>query len=158
MSTTFATTTFATTTTTTATTTANTTTTESPARSSRARALWAAGLVSGAVAAVTTTAVAAAARAADIPLAIDEEQIPLFRFAQLTMMCAVIGTVLAVSFAKWARRPHRTFVVTTVALTALSLVPDVVAEATTGSKLVLMLTHVVAAAIVVPALAKRLPA
>jgi hypothetical protein len=34
----------------------------------------------------------------------------------------------------------------------------VTADATTGSKLVLMLTHVVAAAIVVPTLAKRLPA
>jgi Family of unknown function (DUF6069) len=148
MSTTFATTTDANT---------NTTTTESPARTARARALWVAGLVSGVVAAVATTVVAAVARAADIPLAIDGEEIPLFGFAQLTMMGAVFGTVLAVSFAKWARRPHRTFVVTTVALTALSLVPDVTADATTGSKLVLMLTHVVAAAIVVPTLAKRLP-
>lgn len=145
-------TTFATTTTTT------TATTEAPARTTRARALWAAGLVSGAAAAITTTVVAAVARAADAPLAIDGEQIPLFGFAQLTMMCAVIGTVLAVSLAKWARRPQRTFLVTTVALTVLSLVPDVVADATTGSKLVLMFTHLVAAAIVVPTLAKRLPA
>jgi hypothetical protein len=135
-----------------------TTTTESPARPVRARALWVAGLGSGAVAAVATTVVAAVARAADVPLAIDGEEIPLVGFAQLTMMCAVIGTVLAVSFAKWARRPQRTFVVTTVVLTGLSLVPDVIADATTGSKLVLMLTHVVAAAIVVPTLAKRLPA
>ena len=148
MSTTFAT-TFATTATTTNTETTGTT---------RARALWAAGLVSGAVAAVATTAVAAAARAADVPLTIDGEQIPLFGFAQLTMMGAVIGTVLAVSFAKWARHPQRTFVTTTLVLTALSLVPDVVADTTAGSKLVLMLTHLVAAAIVVPSLAKRLPA
>ena len=132
--------------------------TEAPARTTRARALWVAGLVSGAVAAVATTVIAAAARAADVPLAIDGEQIPLLGFAQLTMACAVIGTVMAVSFAKWARRPQRTFVVTTVALTAVSFVPDLLADATTGSKLVLMLTHLVAAAIVVPALAKRVPA
>lgn len=138
-------------------TTTTTSTTEAPARTTRARALWVAGLASGAVAAVATTVIAAVARAADVPLAIDGEQIPLPGFAQLTMMCAVVGTVLAVSFAKWARRPQRTFVVTTVALTALSLVPDVLADATTGSKLVLMLTHVVAASIVVPTLAKRLP-
>ncbi len=138
--------------------TVTSTTVKSPARTARARSLWVAGLVSGAVAAVATTVVAAVARAADVPLAIDGEQIPLFGFAQLTLMGAVIGTVMAVSFNKWARRPHRTFVVTTVALTALSLVPDVMADATTGSKLVLMLTHVVAAAIVVPTLAKRLPA
>jgi len=143
---------------TTATTTTSTTTSETPARTGRARAFWAAGLVSGAVAGVATTVVAAVARAADVPLAIDGEPIPLLGFAQLTMMGAVIGTVLAVSFAKWARHPQRTFVVTTVALTALSLVPDVLADATTGSKLVLMFTHVLAAAIVVPTLAKRLPA
>jgi hypothetical protein len=138
--------------------TTTTTATEAPARTTRARAFWAAGLVSGAFAAAATTLIAAAARAADVPLAIDGEEIPLFGFAQLTMMGAVIGTVFAVSLAKWARRPQRTFVVTTVVLTAVSLVPDVMANATTGSKLVLMLTHVVAAAIVVPALAKRLPA
>jgi len=150
MSTTFA--------TTTATTTTSTTTSETPARTRRARAFWAAGPVSGGVAGVATTVVAAVARAADVPLTIDGEPIPLLGFAQLTMMGAVIGTVLAVSFAKWARHPQRTFVVTTVALTALSLVPDVLADATTGSKLVLMFTHVLAAAIVVPTLAKRLPA
>lgn len=149
MSTTFATTTAATT---------ETSTHTAPARTRRARALWAAGLASGAVAAVATTVVAAVARASDVPLAIDGEQIPVFAFAQLTMMGAVIGTVLAVSFSKWARRPHRTFLVTTVALTVLSLVPDVMADATTGSKLVLMFTHLVAAAIVVPTLARRLPA
>jgi hypothetical protein len=141
-----------------ATTTNTSTVTEAPARTTRARALWVAGLVSGAVAAVATTVLAAAARAADVPLAIAGEQIPLLGFAQLTMACAVIGTVMAVSFAKWARRPRRTFVVTTVALTAVSFVPDLLADATTGSKLVLMLTHVVAAAIVVPTLARRLPA
>jgi hypothetical protein len=130
---------------------------QAPARTARARALWVAGLVSGAVAAVATTLVAAAARAADVPLAIDGEEIPLLGFAQLTLMCAVVGTVLAAAFAKWARRPQHTFVVTTVALTAVSLVPDVIVDASTGSKLVLMLTHVVAAAIVVPTLAKRLP-
>ena len=132
--------------------------TVSPVRTTRARALWAAGVVSGAVAAVATTFVAAAARSGDVPLAIDGEEIPLLGFAQLTMMCAVIGTLLAVSFAKWARRPQRTFVVTTVALTTVSLVPDVIADATSGSKLVLMFTHLVAAVIVVPTLGKRLPA
>ena len=139
-------------------TTNTTTNTEAPARTTRARAMWAAGLLSGVVAAVATTVVAAVARAADVPLAIDGEQIPLLGFGQLTMVGAVIGTVLAVSFAKWARHPRRTFVVTTVGLTVLSLVPDVVADATTGSKLVLMLTHLVAAAIVVPTIAKRLAA
>ena len=120
------------------------------ARTSRRRALWTAGLVSGVAAAAATTVIAVAARAVDIPLEVDGEQIPLFGFAQLTMIGAVIGTVLALAMSKWAAKPRRTFVVTTVTLTALSLVPDVTVDASTGSKLVLMLTHVVAAAIVVP--------
>ena len=120
------------------------------------RTFWKAGLVSGLVAAVATTVVAAAARAADVSLAIDGEQIPLFGFAQLTLVGALIGTVMAKVMSKRAKHPRRTFVVTTVALTALSLVPDVTADTSTASKLVLMLTHVVAASIVVPALASRL--
>jgi hypothetical protein len=48
------------------------------------------------------------------------------------------------------------FVKTTLALTALSFVPDVLADAQTATKLTLILTHVVAAAIVIPAIASRL--
>jgi hypothetical protein len=38
----------------------------------------------------------------------------------------------------------------------LSFVPDVIVDATTATKLVLITTHLVAAAIVVPAIARRL--
>ena len=55
-----------------------------------------------------------------------------------------------------AGHPRHTFVTTALALTAVSLVPDVMVDATTASKLVLGLTHLVAAAIVIPTLAKRL--
>jgi len=48
------------------------------------------------------------------------------------------------------------FVKTTLALTALSIVPDMLADAQTATKLTLILTHVVAAAIVIPTLASRL--
>jgi hypothetical protein len=37
-------------------------------------------------------------------------------------------------------------------------VPDVLADAAVATKILLMLTHVVAAAIVIPAVARRLPA
>ena len=50
---------------------------------------------------------------------------------------------------------RNTFLRVTVALTALSIVPDVIADATVGTKLVLALTHVVAAGIIVPAIASR---
>ena len=45
---------------------------------------------------------------------------------------------------------------TTVVLTALSLVPDAIADAATATKALLMVTHLVAAAIVIPAVARRL--
>jgi len=50
----------------------------------------------------------------------------------------------------------RTSVVTTIALTLLSFVPDLLADAHVSTRLTLALTHVVAAAIVIPALASRL--
>ena len=48
------------------------------------------------------------------------------------------------------------FVRITVALTALSLVPDLTADATTATIATLMLTHLVAAAIVIPVWRDRL--
>ena len=44
----------------------------------------------------------------------------------------------------------------TLLLTALSIVPDVLADAQVSTRLTLALTHVVAAVIVIPALASRL--
>jgi hypothetical protein len=45
----------------------------------------------------------------------------------------------------------------TVALTALSIVPDVIVDADVATRLVLGLTHLIAAAVVVPMIARRLP-
>jgi peptidoglycan/LPS O-acetylase OafA/YrhL len=117
--------------------------------------LWRAGVAAGALAALATTVVAAIARAADVPLAVKGEQIPVAGFAQLTLFATVIGVVLGRVLSKRARRPRHTFTVVALALTAASLVPDAIVDATAGSKAVLMLTHLVAAAIVIPTLAKR---
>ena len=113
-----------------------------------------AGLASGAVAAVATTVVAAVAVAADVPVAVGGEEIPLLGFAQLTLVGALLGVAIARLCGR-ARHPRRAFVVTTGVLTALSLVPDVTADATTATQAVLILTHLVAAAIVIPVLAAR---
>ena len=64
--------------------------------------------------------------------------------------------LLAVVLARFARHPRSTFVRTTVVLTALSLVPDVIVDAAVSTTALLMLTHLVAAAIVIPAVARRL--
>jgi len=145
-------------TTTTIPTTSISTITTEPAtrRTDRRRSLWLTGAASGVAAAAATTLIVVAARAADISVSVQGQQIPLFGFAQLTLVGAVIGVVLAKALARWARRPRHTFVATTVALTALSLVPDAIVDATAASKVVLMLTHVVAATIIVPRVAIRL--
>ncbi len=132
------------------------TATQSENRPRRTRSLWIAGATAGFVASVATFATAAIADAAGVPLEVGGQSIPLIGFAQVTFVAAIIGTVLAVVSARRATRPRRTFVVTTVVLTFASIVPDVLADATTATKLALAFTHVVAAAIVIPVLASRL--
>lgn len=122
----------------------------------RTTPLWRTGALAGVVAAVATTAVAAFALAADVPLEVDGEEIPLAGFAQMTLLGAAIGLLLAKAFARWAAKPQRTFVATTVVLTAISIVPDLTIPATAATKLTLIATHLVAAAIVIPAVARRL--
>jgi hypothetical protein len=131
-------------------------TTTDEATETRSPSLWRAGLRSGLVAGAATSVVAAVALAAGVPLEIAGEQIPVLGFAQLTLMSTVLGVLLAAALRRWARQPERTFVVAALALTGLSFVPDVTADATTATKLVLIATHVVAASIVIPALARRL--
>jgi hypothetical protein len=125
-----------------------------PIRTTRA---WRTGARAGVLAAVATTGVAAVALAAGVPLEVDGEQIPLAGFAQLTLMATVVGVLLATGLARWAARPQRTFTAAAVALTGVSFVPDLVIDASTATTLVLIATHVVAAAIVIPALAARVP-
>jgi peptidoglycan/LPS O-acetylase OafA/YrhL len=124
--------------------------TTAPARST---SLWRSGARAGVLAAVATTGVAAVALAADVPLEVEGARIPLAGFAQLTLVCTAIGVLLAGALRRWAATPRRTFTAATVALTALSLVPDVAVPASTATRIVLAATHLVAAAIVVPALA-----
>jgi hypothetical protein len=140
----------------TATTTITTRDTIPQAPTARPR-LWVTGLISGSLAAIATTATVLVARAAGEDVAVAGEQIPLAGFAQFVLIGAIVGVVLARVFARRARAPRTSFVRTTVALTALSIVPDAMIDATNGTKLVLALTHVIAAAIIIPALAARIP-
>jgi hypothetical protein len=123
-----------------------------------AKSLLIGGSTAVVAAAVATTAVAAAGDLAGISLAVGGAPIPVPGFAVLTVVFSMVGLVLALVLARSVRRPRLVFVRTTVVLTALSLVPDVLADAATATKLLLMLTHVVAAAIVIPVIARRLSA
>ncbi|KAA2262435.1 hypothetical protein F0L68_14340 [Solihabitans fulvus] len=123
-----------------------------------AKPLIARGLTAAAVAGVATTTVAAAGQFAGISLAVSGAPIPVPGFAVLTVVFSVVGLALALVLARSASSPRTAFVRTTIVLTALSLVPDALADAAPATKALLMLTHLVAAAIVIPAIARRLSA
>lgn len=122
----------------------------------RAR-VWTVGLAAGAVAAVATSLTAAVATAAGQDLEVAGEAIPASGFAVLTLVGAVLGIGIA-KLTQRTRRPRTVFVTTTGVLTALSIIPDVVADATWATRLLLAATHLIAAAIVIPAIARRLAA
>jgi hypothetical protein len=109
------------------------------------------------VASVATTVLAAIASAAGVSFADSTgASIPIAGFAQLTLVFSLVGVGIAAVMARKARRPRATFVRTAVALTALSFVPDLTFGFDAGSAATLIALHTVAAAIVVPTLARRL--
>ncbi|WBB89996.1 DUF6069 family protein [Verrucosispora sp. WMMC514] len=116
------------------------------------------GVVATAAASVATMAVAAAGNAVGISLDIGGAPIPITGFGVLTAVFSLLGVAIAALLSRFARHPRRAFVRTTVVLTMLSLVPDVIVDAAPATKALLMLTHLVAAAIVIPAVARRLAA
>ncbi|MFF2411466.1 DUF6069 family protein [Streptomyces sp. NPDC058092] len=121
------------------------------------RALWWPGLAIATGGAVAATVIAAAADAIGVSLEVGGERIPLLGFTQLAFVFSVVGIALAASCRKWSRRPAGTFVRTTVALTAASLLPDLlVPGADVATRVTLILTHLAVAAIVIPGLQSRL--
>lgn len=126
-----------------------------PGASRRHSILWST-VVAGLTATVVVTVMAAVAKAADVPLEIDDGVIPLYGFIQLALVGAIIGGLMAAGFDRWMTRARTWFVATTIVLTALSCVPSVMMPPDTATKVVLVATHVVAAAAIVPALARHL--
>lgn len=119
--------------------------------------VWKHGVAAGAVAAVATTVLATVASAAGVSFeTAPGEPIPTFAFPQLTIAFSLIGVALAAVLARKADRPRSTFVKTTVALLALSFVPDLTFGFDAASAVTLISLHSVAAAIVIPTLARRL--
>jgi hypothetical protein len=142
----------------TATVTPTSTTTTSPGQPTRRSPLWRAGLVAGLAAGAATVAVAAAAHGQGVSLeTAPGEAIPVIGFGQLTLFFSVVGIFIARTIGRRAQRPRRSFLRTTVTLTALSVVPDLVISAGVATRATFVLTHLIAAAIVIPALASRLP-
>jgi peptidoglycan/LPS O-acetylase OafA/YrhL len=124
----------------------------------RTAPVWRVGVLACIAAAVATTVLAAIASGAGVPLEIDDEPIPLLGFTQLTLFFSAIGLLLALALRRWAAKPKRAFLAVTLALVAVSIVPDVLISATPATKLTLFTAHLVAASIVIPLVAARLPA
>ncbi|NES27857.1 hypothetical protein GCE86_10190 [Micromonospora terminaliae] len=135
-----------------------TTTNTTHATTSTFGALIRTGVIAAVAASAATMAVAAAGNAAGVGLDVGGAPIPVTGFGVLTVVFSLVGVVIAALLSRFARRPRRAFVRTTVVLTVLSLVPDVIVDAEATTKVLLMLTHLVAAAIVIPAVARRLAA
>lgn len=139
------------------TTAAPTTTTDTtPAAARSVGSLLLAGSAATIAAAAATSVVAAAGQAAGISTAVGGAPIPTSGFAVLTVMFSVLGLVIATALRRFARHPRTTWIRTTVVLTVLSFVPDLLVDAAASTKVLLIVTHIVAAAIVIPAVARRL--
>ena len=124
-------------------------TTTTAGRRTEGRVGWKRGLATGAVAAAVVTAIAGAFQAAGHSLSVTDGAIPPLAFAQMVLLSTVAGIVIA------RHTSRTTFYRVAVTLTALSCVPDVALGDGLVSRAGLVLTHVVAAAIIVPRLARQ---
>jgi len=124
------------------------------ARSRLTRTLPRTTVTVGVLAAAATTAGAVALRAAGVPLAV-HGNIPLAGFAQVTFIAAVTGGVLLALLIRRSSTPRRRFVQITTGLTAISCALPAAFADMTASKVALVGLHLVAAAIIVPVLARH---
>ena len=114
-------------------------------------------LVVGVAGAAAATVLAVVFHAAGVSFDVDGE-IPLAGFAQLTFLGALAGGLIAAVLKRLSVAPARRFVQVAAALTAVSCIPSIALSHDIATKLALITTHLVAAAIIVPVLARNLDA
>jgi membrane protein YqaA with SNARE-associated domain len=128
------------------------------------RPLWQVGLVAALLAAMASVGTYALARLGGVPMELTEvfedqfARMPVLNMAWASLLEGGLGgTLLAAACRRWAKRPRTAF----LALTAIGLIASFVlpfaSDATTATKVVLSISHVVVAAIIVPALTLALP-
>lgn len=124
----------------------------------RLRGLVTTGLVATAVAVVATTVTAALGRAAGVDLELPDggETLPLSGIAVMTGVFSIVGIGIAAALLRWSAHPAERFVRVAIALTAISLIPPFPTGANAATVTTLLLLHLVAAAVMIPALARRL--
>jgi hypothetical protein len=113
-----------------------------------------AAVVSAIAGAAAATAFAAVASAAGVPFEIDGEAIPLGGFATMTLLGAVLGGILLALMNRYAGQPRRRLLQVAATLTALSCVPSLTSPPDTATKIALVVSHLLAAAVIVPVLAR----
>lgn len=114
------------------------------------------GLLASLAAAAATGLVAALAGAAGVDLDVDGGRIPASGIAVVTGVFSLVGVVLAAALLRWTSRPAALFVRTALGLTVLSLVPPLVWADGAAVAATLVVLHLVAAAGMIPALARSL--
>jgi hypothetical protein len=116
------------------------------------------GLIATLAAMVATTLAAALARAVGVEFEVSNsgETIPLSGIAVVTGFFSVVGTAIAAALLRWSSRPAERFVWTAVSLTAISSVPPLLSEADTATTIALFGLHLIAAAVMIPALTRSL--
>lgn len=130
---------------------------------SGARRMWAAGAVAGVASSVVVIALVAIAEGAGVPMKVAEnstkpvEQIPVLGYGMLILGSTLVGLLLATAFGRWTGRPRRAFLITAVALTAVSFTFPATTTATTATKVMLVITHLIPAALIIPTIAALLP-
>jgi len=83
------------------------------------------------------------------------ETIPLAGFAQMTFIGAVLGGIIVAVLNRHSSEPRRRFLQTAVVLTTLSCVPSIAFPSAAAPSWRWSSTHLVAAAIIVPVLARQ---
>jgi Family of unknown function (DUF6069) len=83
------------------------------------------------------------------------ESIPVFAYFVSTIIGGAVGFLLMLAMKRFGAT-KKIFLIVTGVLTLLSFISPLTADASTGTKIVLEVLHIVAAAIIIPALAKGL--
>jgi len=122
------------------------------------RALALPGLLAALAAMAATTLAAALAQVIGVDFEIPDggETIPLAGFAVVTGFFSAVGIVIAVALRRWSAHPTERFLWTAVSLTVISLIPPSISGADTATVAALLGLHLVAAAVMIPALARSL--
>ena len=132
------------------------------ANTSGRRRMWAVGAVAGVVSSLVVIALVALAKGAGVPMEVAEnstkqpEQIPLPGYAVVILGSTLVGLLLATAFGLTGR-PRLAFVITALVLTAVSFAFPATTTATTATKVMLEITHLIPAALIIAAIAAHLP-